>query len=189
MGRPRKNINTEELEINEDIISENDIADKKEKKERKPGAKKVLSETTKAVADTLAASLCYATQNKANPKKNIAYEEAQSITSPIVRMIGRRLPKFLKPLLPKTKLNEQDAADLEEIIVTLAKFSLRFLAVTMEEITMSKEAKQAEKQQKETTNQQAPAPGTPAAPAPAVNRWGTAGLDILATELGFNEVA
>jgi hypothetical protein len=126
----------------------------------------VLDESGKAIADTAAGLLVIATSGK--PGHALQPTEAQSITTPVLRMLARRLPKFLKKIAPQTKLNPQDAADLEEIAITIGKYILRLIMLSLAEMTAQKEARQVARQQQNVRNnvatQPAPAPA-PVAPA------------------------
>ena len=129
---------------------------------QKPGPRKVLSETSKMVGDGLAMGVLFATQQP-DTRKNLTKEEAESIGHPIARMIWRRAPTWLKPLLPKTNLSPEDAADIEEIIATLAKWSLRLLAIVVQDAVEARENAKISRQQQAVANH------TQAQPRPSVN--------------------
>lgn len=140
---------------------------------QKAGPKKVLTETSKAIADAGAVALTAASAG--NDGKGLLFEEAQSITHPATRMIGRHIKKWVpdwaKGLIPKAKLDPDDMADLEEIAVTLGKYALRILMVMVKEFVMSKEQQQAAKQQAAARGTAAPARQAPA-PAPMQAAFG-----------------
>ena len=134
-------------------------------REQKAGPKKVLSETAKAIAD--AGAVVLTVQSAGNDGKGLQFAEAQSITHPLTRMVGRRIKKWVpdwaKQYIPtKVKLDPDDMADLEEIAVTLGKYALRIMAMMVREFVMSKEQAQAAKQRAAATGM-----GAPARPAPA----------------------
>ena len=119
-------------------------------REQKAGPKKVLSETAKAIAD--AGAVVLTVKSAGTDNKGLLFEEAQSITHPATRMIGRRIKKLIpdwaKQYLPtKAKLDPDDMADLEEIAVTLGKYALRIVSLMVREFVMGQERAQAAKQQ------------------------------------------
>ena len=126
---------------------------------QKPGPRKVLTETSKMVGDGLAMGVLFATQQP-DTRKNLTKEEAESIGHPVARMLWRRLPNWAKPFLPKTNLSPEDAADIEEIIATLAKWSLRLLTIVVQDAVENRENAKISRQQKSAVNhtQNAPRP-------------------------------
>ena len=135
---------------------------------QKPGPKKVISETTKLVGDALAVGISMMGDNP-DKRKALTMPEAQSIGHPIVRMLSRRLPSWIKPFLPKTKLSPEDAADLEEIAATLAKWGMRLATVLVADFVEGKEKAQAGRQQAHA-GEEAHAPvERPAAPGVSLN--------------------
>lgn len=126
-------------------------------RQQKAGPKKVISETTRIVGDGLAAGVLLAT-SQADRRKNLTMEEARSIGHPVVRMVGRRIPAWIKPLLPKTKLNPDDAADIEEIAATLAKWGVRLLTIVVQDFIEAREKALAGRQQQQAVHN-TPPPG------------------------------
>lgn len=124
-------------------------------REKKPGPKKVLDETGKAIADAGAIGLVEVT--KGTDGKGLLFAEAQSLTAPLTRILGRRIPDWLKKFVPSVKINPDDAADIEEIAVTLGKYALRILMLTIQEYTLNKEKSVAERQQRQATGTTQPA--------------------------------
>jgi len=127
---------------------------------QKPGAKKVHGITTKIMGDGLAVGVKIATYNP-DPRKNLTQAEAQSIGHPVVRMLARRVPGWVKPFLPKTSLSPEDTADIEEILATIAKWGVRLLTIAVNDIFAAKEQAQATRQQKQAAH------GPVVAPRPA----------------------
>lgn len=152
MARPRTRTRKQpapELEAVMDTISDEINPDAEEQPARKsrpsrqkPGAKKVMGETSRLFGDALAMGVKAVTQGN-DTRKGMDTAEAESIAHPLVRMIGRRLPNWLKPLLPRTKLNQEDTADIEEMLATLAKYGLRLLTITFQDLVTAKERAQA----------------------------------------------
>lgn len=169
---PRKKVVKEapELEAMEDTLSPDiDMPAEKPSPARprmqKPGPKKVISETTKLMGDALAVGISMVGDNP-DKRKALTMPEAQSIGHPIVRMLSRRLPAWIKPLLPKTKLSPEDAADLEEIAATLAKWGMRLATVIVADFVEGKEkAQEARKQGQPAPESHRPA----AAPTASLN--------------------
>jgi hypothetical protein len=130
----------------DDIMPVEEKRAKKSSHGGKPGPRKVRSKTTEIIGDTVAAGVLLATADT-DTRKNLTKEEAQSIGHPIVRMVGRRVPEWFKPLLPKTKLNPDDLADLEEIAATLAKWALRRMTLVFDDILARRTKKEAQQRQ------------------------------------------
>lgn len=105
---------------------------------QKPGPKKVLSDTSKIFGDGVAAGVLFVTRQK-DARANLSFEEAQSIGHPVVRLLARRVPAWLKPFLPKSKLSADDAADLEEILATLGKWTVRLITIMVSDVLAEKE--------------------------------------------------
>ncbi len=113
----------------------------------KPGPKLALSESNKAIANAGAKALAKATKGRDN--HGLTEDEAQSITTPIMRMIMRRMPAWLKKLsaamgVSKLKMNPDDIADLQEIALTLGKYTMRLSMVLLNEFISGMEQKQAQ---------------------------------------------
>lgn len=152
-----------------DIIKDDEETPAKPPRAQKAGPKKVLSETQKAIADAGAVALATASRGKDN--KGLLFTEAQSITHPATRIIGRRLkklvPDWAKQFIPtKVNIDPDDLADLEEIAVTLGTYALRIITLMVQEFIVSKEAALAKKQQRQATSAPAQQVWAPA-PAPA----------------------
>lgn len=162
-GRPRKDdqLIDADSEVSEEMIEDMPAPAPARKRSGRPGAKKVLDETGKGVADAGALLLTKISAGKDG--KGLLFSEAQSITTPATRIAGRRLPKFLKQFAPKTKLSPADAADLEEILVTLGKYLLRLVLIGIAEWQNQKDAKEGG-QQKEAVMQNAQRPTPRQAP-------------------------
>ena len=183
-GRPKGSKNkpkTEELLIDtaEDTLEDIPAPEPKKPRQRQPGPKKVIDETGKAIANEAAKTLVKISAGKDG--KGLLYEEAQSITTPAIRIIARRLPKFVqewgKKLAPKVEIDPRDLADLQEIGVTFAKYALRLLALMLQEAVTKKEAGTQASQQKLVMNN-APAP------APQNSIIATVPLDDLSNDEG-----
>lgn len=149
-----------------DIIKDDDDTPGKPPRAQKAGPKKVLSETQKQIADVGASAIHDVTKRK-NGKSLFSFQEAQGITHPITRMIGRRLPDWLKKFAPSVKVatNPEDAADIEELLVTLGKVALRLAIDIVQEAMDNRENARAAAQQRQAAS--APAPAQTWAPAPA----------------------
>lgn len=161
-GRPRKTSVSDGVNLVdtvEDIIEDTPPQRVQPPREKKAGPKKVLDETGKAIADA-GASIVAA-------KTPIHFDEAQSLTTPTVRLVGRRLPKLLKNVSPKIKMNPDDAADIEEITATLVKVFLRLLAELIQEIIKNQGKAKAAQQQQQA--QGAARPVQPAQPVHVAN--------------------
>lgn len=132
------------IDTTEEVITDEPTAPeaKKPPRQRPAGPKKVINETGKAISD--AGAIALVTLSKGKDNRGLTFPEAQSITAPTCRIIARRLPAFLKKFAPKTSLNPDDAADLEEIAITFGKYALRLLMLTLQEIIAKKES-QAER--------------------------------------------
>jgi|SRR5579872_3215895 len=133
----------------------------------KPGPKLVLSETSRTIANEGAKVLAKATEGK--DKHGLTVEEAQSITTPAMRMIMRRMPNWLKKItaalgVSKLKMNADDLADIQEITLTLGKYVLRLSMVLLNEFISGMEQKQAQ-----SGAQPTPIRRPVAMPAPAMN--------------------
>lgn len=172
MGRPRGSTTrtrrkaappAPELEAMVDTIVDDGVNPDEVKAPRasrqRPGPRKVLSETSKIVGDGLAVGVMLAT-SQPDTRKNLTMPEAQSIGHPVARMVGRRVPGWLKPLLPRTKLSPEDAADLEEIFATLAKWTLRLVTIMVQDVVEGREKAKKGTQQQAAVNhtQQAATP-------------------------------
>jgi hypothetical protein len=135
-------VNTAEEVIKEAPLDGGNV---KPPREQKAGPKKVINETQKAIADAAAAALSQASGGADG--RGLLFTEAQSITTPLTRIAGRRVPKILKNYSPKIKMNPDDAADVEEIVVTIGKYFLRLLMLLIKEMVENKEKTQAQRQQ------------------------------------------
>lgn len=69
--------------------------------------------------------------------------EAQSATEPIARMVGRRVTKSIKMVLPLDKIDKADKADLEEMTTVILLYLFRLLMKTIQflEIRIGNRAK------------------------------------------------
>ena len=113
----------------------------------KPGPKLALSESNKAIANAGAKALAKATKGRDN--HGLTEDEAQSITTPIMRMIMRRMPAWLKKVsaamgVSKLKMHPDDIADLQEILLTLGNYTLRLSMVLLNEFITGLEKGQAQ---------------------------------------------
>lgn len=161
---------------------------------QKPGPKKVLSETSRILGDGLASGVLIVTKHP-DPRKNLSVEEARSIGHPIVRMLGRRVPDWLKPVLPKSKLNPDDAADVEEILATIMRFGLRVLSLAIADFMDAREKGQVARRAAQETSAHNAAvmhqpiqatTGISSRPAPVAQANGHNAFDALQSiDLGF----
>ena len=135
---------------------------------QKPGPKKVISETTKLIGDGLAVGIAMVGQHP-DPRRSLTMPEAQSIGHPVVRMLSRRLPGWVKPFLPKSKLSAEDAADLEEIAATLAKWGMRLVTVMVTDFIEGREKAHAGRQQAHAGEEVHAPVERPAAPMASLN--------------------
>lgn len=152
--RPSDNDMMEDTMVDDDTI--NPEQDKPAKVSRqRSGPRKVRSRTTAIIGDGLAAGVLLATADP-DTRKNLTKEEAQSIGHPVIRMLARRVPGWLKPLLPKTNLDPDDLADLEEIAATLAKWGVRRMSIMFEDVLNGRHQQKTEAQQQQAINHRPP---------------------------------
>jgi hypothetical protein len=71
-------------------------------------------------------------------------------------MVGRRIPGWLKPLVPKIDLNPDDLADLEEIAATAAKWTVRIVTTMAQDIINSRTNQKVEAQHRQAVQHQSP---------------------------------
>lgn len=157
--------------IEESISSDDEIEDepKPRRQHRQAGAKKVHAETTQIFGDGVAVGVLLLTNQK-DTRKNLTQEESQSIGHPVIRMLSRRLPNWLKPLLPKTKLSKEDSADLEEILATIGKWSVRLIKIAVEDFLTAREHAQQSQKQAQKDFESRTVESTPqTTPTPAAN--------------------
>ncbi|SRR6266436_516832 len=82
----------------------------------------------KAIGQVAAGGLVILTVKIFGINNRMLKEEAESITEPCGRMFGRHFGKQFNALLPLGKIrNQQDRADVEEIVVTFGLFVLRII--------------------------------------------------------------
>lgn len=127
-----------ELEAMVDTIEDSVNPEPRPTRAQKAGPKKVLGETTKIFGYGASIGIMLLT-SQPDARKNLTKEEAESLGHPVVRMLARRIPAWLKPFLPKTKLNAEDAADIEEILATMGKWSVRLVKIMVEDFLTQRE--------------------------------------------------
>ena len=86
------------------------------------------------VAELGSAGLRWFTGYLFKPYKAMTEVESKSSVVPSVRMLQRRIDKFLKVNLPISKMDKADKADIEEMITAVGNYLIRVVAMTFNEI-------------------------------------------------------
>lgn len=86
-------------------------------------------------------------------------EEAQSLTEPTTRIIGRRTQKYMNVALPLDKLSKEDKADVEEIVSVAGLYTFRLLVKAY--VWLINQLKAAGAKQTAKRSSSTPPPGMP----------------------------
>lgn len=79
-------------------------------------------------AELASAGARYFTAWLFKPVNAMTEEEAKSTTVPSIRMVQRRIDKWLKIKLPISKMSKEDKADIEETVTALLNYIMRISA-------------------------------------------------------------
>ncbi len=86
------------------------------------------------LAEILASSVRAFTAYLFTPPNAMTEQEATSTAFPPVRMLQRRIDKWLKIKLPFHKMDAKDKADIEEMLTAVTNYAIRLLAKTYKKI-------------------------------------------------------
>jgi len=100
---------------------------------------------TKMLAQIVAIGLVAATKKMFGIENQMVLEEAQSVTEPTIRMVGRRVDKYMKVVVPLDKLDKEDAKDVELIITTFTIYVFRLFIQLYQKLMIDKVKKDFEK--------------------------------------------